>query len=319
MDEEYLIKHHAKRLCKEEESWYYYLTEIALRRIGNRIINSFFLHDRSLWLDIKPLLRVAQEFEAQILSWSAHLPLAMQHYETTSMIRAPHLSSMSEDAGSHVSRELSWAIDNRLLEMQTWLYQPFLYYLIHAGLGFQPPTPSGDSRHGDGVLEQPIREGGISALLNPFPAGKSSSADSHSIDFNARQPGVSGAASLDHEGLLILRSLIAAGIECNIKTLEVRSRRHRHHGLWYDLRSIMCSSLILLALVKSGHDAWIPGGAETLWGPAPTADRWTEGLVPIGGKIGNVLDQFNFWAAEAPELLRCKDILESVVRDVRGS
>jgi hypothetical protein len=34
---------HIKRLYNEEGSWYYYLTEAALRRIGNRIINAFLL------------------------------------------------------------------------------------------------------------------------------------------------------------------------------------------------------------------------------------------------------------------------------------
>ncbi len=60
------IRQHARRLCNEEESWYYYLTEIALRRIGNRIVNAFFRHEPTSWLNIKPLLRIAQEYEAQV-------------------------------------------------------------------------------------------------------------------------------------------------------------------------------------------------------------------------------------------------------------
>ena len=318
LEEDYAIRRHAKRLCKEEESWYYYLTEIALRRIGNRIINSFFLQDRSSWLDIKPFLRMAQEFEAQILTWSAHLPLAMQHYETTSMIRAPHLNSMSEDASSHVSRELSWAIDNRLLEMRTWLYQPFLYYLIHVGLGLEPPTPGGDSNHTEAVLDQPIRGSGIHSLLNPFSPQEQATGDSP-VDSNVRQVPRTKMSSLNQEDFATLRSLIVAGIECNMKTLEVRSRRHRHHGLWFDLRSIMCSSLILLALVKSGNASWIPGGPEVLWGSFPEADRWADGTVPIGGRIGLVLEELSFWGAEAPDLARCRETLEGVVRDIRGS
>ena len=41
--------------------------------------------------------------------------------------------------------------------------------------------------------------------------------------------------------------------------------------------------------------------------------------MPIGGKIAKVLEQFSFWATEAPDILRYKTILEGVVREVRGS
>ncbi|KAF7167036.1 hypothetical protein CNMCM5623_000510 [Aspergillus felis] len=310
--EEYELRQHARRLCNEEESWYYYLTEIALRRIGNRIINTFFRQDPASWLDIKPLLRIGQEFEAQVLSWSAHLPPAMQRYETTSLIRAPHLE------GSHVSRELSWAVDNRLVEMQTWLYQPFLYYLIHIGVYPRTSMQDGYATYRSAVPEQSTRDGHINSLLNPAFTTARPTAASHDFNFPSNQFNVCGA-SLDNEELTVLRALIASGIQCNLRTLDVRSVGHRHHGLWYDLRSIMCASLILLAVVKSGNAAWIPGGAETLWGPDPPATHVSGSLVPIGGKIGKVLAQFHFWAGEAPDLLRHKEILEQVVREVRGA
>lgn len=306
-DEEAELRQHAARLCNEEESWYYYMTEIALRRIGNRIINTFFRQDRSSWLNIKPLLRMAQEFEAQVSSWSAHLPPAMQHYETTFMIRAPHLNFLSEAAGSHVSRELSWAVDNRLLEMQTWLYQPFLYFLVHAG--------SAHIGMGTGAVlagQQPR----ISSLLNPFSPSKTDS--SQSTDSFAAHA-AAACSSLDGQDLTVLHSLIASGIECALKTIDVRSRGHRHHGLWYDLRSIMGAALVLLAVVKSGNAAWIPGGTETLWGVAPPSEYWAGTPAPIGGKIAKVLGQLDFWAGESADLLRYKEILEIVVRDVRGS
>ncbi|GFF28349.1 transcriptional activator protein acu-15 [Aspergillus udagawae] len=317
-EEEWELRQHARRLCNEEESWYYYLTEIALRRIGNRIINTFFRQDPASWLDIKPLLRIGQEFEAQVLSWSAHLPPAMQRYETTSLIRAPHLSSRDGCAGSHVSRELSWAVDNRLVEMQTWLYQPFLYYLIHIGVYPRTSMQDGYATYRSAVPEQSTRDGHINSLLNPAFTTRRPMAASHEFNFPSNQFDAC-EASLDNEELTVLRALIASGVQCNLRTLDVRSVGHRHHGLWYDLRSIMCASLILLAVVKSGNAAWIPGGAETLWGPDPGGTHVSGSLVPIGGKIGKVLAQFDFWAGEAPDLLRHKEILEQVVREVRGA
>ena len=311
--EELELRQHTVRLCNEEESWYYYLTEIALRRIGNRIVNTFFRQERSSWMtNIKPLLRMAQEFEAQVSSWSAHLPPAMQHYETTSIIRAPHLSFETEGTSNHVSRELSWAIDNRLLEMQTWLYQPFLYYFIHAssvGNTSRPGQPS--------VGAQQPR---ISSLLNPF--SPSTTLSVHSVDsMTAASSPLAAPSGLDNDDLVLLHSLITSGIECCLKTIDVRARGHRHHGLWFDLRSIMTASLVLLAIIKSGNAAWIPGGVETVWGGAgnTTGPYWNGQPAPIGGKIGKVLVQFEFWAEEARDLLRYKEVLESVVRDVRGS
>lgn len=279
-DEEFELRQHAVRLCNEEESWYYYLTEIALRRIGNRIVNTFFRQHRTTWLTgIKPLLRMAREFEAQVSSWSAHLPPAMQRYETHSVIRAPHVSfdepEDASDPSGHVSRELSWAVDNRLLEMQTWLYQPFLYYLIHS---------------------------------DKFASTAGSPGN----------PALLPAENMTYEEMQVLRELISAGIGCCIKTIEVRCRGHRHHGLWFDLRSLMTASLILLAIVKSRHADWIPGGLDALWGKRP-AHAWTGEAPSIGGMLGTVLTQFAYWSAEAPDLDRYKTVLERLVRQVRGA
>ncbi|OAA58173.1 Fungal transcriptional regulatory protein [Cordyceps fumosorosea ARSEF 2679] len=294
-EEELELRRHAVRLCSEEESWYYYLTEIALRRISNRIVNTFFRHGRSAWItNLKPSLRMAKEFEAQVSSWSAYLPPAIKHYETTSVIRAPH-----EGTSNSVTQELSWAIDNRLLEMQTWLYQPFLFYFIHVA------KPNLLRR----MTSSKNTESSINNLLNSpiaTPLGME------------RVDAVGALPKLDDEEVELLHSMVASGIECCLKTIDVRARGHRHHGLWYDLRSIMTASLILLAIIKSGQDAWIPGGVDTVWG-ASQGQYWTGSPDQIGGKIGKVLTQFEFWADESPDLVGYKDILVQLVREIRGS
>ncbi|ATY67448.1 Fungal transcriptional regulatory [Cordyceps militaris] len=293
--EELELRQHAVRLCNEEESWYYYLTEIALRRIGNRIVNTFFRQGRSAWImNLKPLLRMAKEFEAQVSSWSAHLPPAMQNYETASVIRAPQ-----EGTSNHVTRELSWAVDNRLLEMQTWLYQPFLFYFIHVA------RPNLLRRMEASRSTEPS----ITSLLNSPPATAVAKEGFESIN---------DIPKLDDVEVEMLNLLVASGIDCCLKTIDVRSKGHRHHGLWYDLRSIMTASLILLAIIKSGQAAWIPGGADIVWG-TPPGQYWQGSQDPIGGKIGKVLTQFEFWAAESPDLVHYRDILEHLVREIRGS
>jgi hypothetical protein len=89
-EEDLQIRKHSKRLYNEEGSWYYYLTEVALRRIGNRIgnriTNTFFRQDHTSWVNIKSLMSIALELDAQVSSWSANLPNAMKRYETSSSI-----------------------------------------------------------------------------------------------------------------------------------------------------------------------------------------------------------------------------------------
>ena len=216
----------------------------------------------------------------------------MQRYETNSSIRMPRRESVNGIEVDFVSRELSWATENRLLEMRSWLYQPFLYYLVHVGPSRLSPQNT----------------------ASPVYTGVDEVAPGH----------------LPTEASEVLWTLIVRGIECNVTILETRSLPHRHHGLWYDLRAIMTASLILLAIVKSGHGDLIPGGVDSLLG---TSSTWTRPEIqrsrtysstssrghhisPIGGKFGKVLAQLRLWSLESPDMVRHADVLESLVREI---
>ena len=291
------IHEHCKRLCKEEESWYYYLTEIALRRIGNRIINTFYRQDPQTWMDVKPLISIALEFDAQVSTWSANLPPAMQQYETSSSIRAPRFDSPVDGSDSSATKELSWATENRLLEMRSWLYQPFLFYAIHFG-HFSSPEE-------DGITNGPTPGG----LFNNI----------HDV-LNER------ASSLHPQDADNLHSLIVSGIECNLQILDARSLHHRHHGLWFDLRSLVTSSFILLAIIKSNNAKLIPGGPEILFGldfrnsflldqvPSGSGFSTAPPLV-LGGKLSKVFRAISFWEDESPDLKKSKRLLEEMTRE----
>lgn len=209
----------------------------------------------------------------------------MQHWETNYTIRAPNQASLPDGRASHVSRELSWATDNRLLEMRSWLYQPFLYFFIHNYRSNPDNTVSAEH------------------IASMAPSLE---------DF--QQSAYLWTDSLEAEDATALYNFITSGIECNMKILDVRSLRHRHHGLWYDMRSLMCASLILLAIVKNGHDAWIPGGAEILWGYGTQGDPPTNG---IAGKIGHIIDEFEYWTDESPDLRHHSYVLEDVTKMVK--
>lgn len=298
------IRHHCKRLCNEEESWYYYLTEVALRRIGNRIINTFYRQDHRSWIDVKPLISIALEFDAQVSTWSANLPPAMQHYETSSSIRAPRFDSPTNARHSSASKELSWATENRLLEMRSWLYQPFLYYAIHVGyLSGQSTTLT---------------------LEELMSAHAHEEQNSHKYNLlNDRR------SSLHPQDANVLHNMIVSGVECNLQILDARSLLHRHHGLWFDLRAIVTSSIILLALIKSNNAKLIPGGPEVLLGSNFQATFSEQGHstpggseprpAVFGGKLGRVLNALLFWEEESPDMKKSRKLLEEMAREVIGS
>lgn len=57
--------------ANQEESWFYYLTEISLRRIANHVLNTFFTAPFSSWTDetVPIMAKAADEFEQQLDKW----------------------------------------------------------------------------------------------------------------------------------------------------------------------------------------------------------------------------------------------------------
>ncbi|KAF7550236.1 hypothetical protein G7Z17_g5842 [Cylindrodendrum hubeiense] len=56
---------------QHEQSWFYYLTEITLRRIVNRILNMLYSDGHESWTDdaVPYMVKAASEFEQQIQEW----------------------------------------------------------------------------------------------------------------------------------------------------------------------------------------------------------------------------------------------------------
>lgn len=54
-----------------EEGWYYYLADIAARRILQRVISSSYIAGESKWLDVplQNLLQTAKELDRQVDEW----------------------------------------------------------------------------------------------------------------------------------------------------------------------------------------------------------------------------------------------------------
>lgn len=73
------------------------------------------------------------------------------------------------------------------------------------------------------------------------------------------------------------------------------SRRHRHHGTWYQNRSVFAKSLLLLAAVKSRR-IHVPAG-------------WRD-------EVCNTMLGLRFWQKEAPDLGKAGEILERILQDI---
>ena len=196
-----------------------------MRRISNRIVNTFYRKDHTEWLDINPLIPMAEEFESQISSWSANLPVVMQ-YESGSI-----------DGVESPSKELGWATANRLLEMKAWLYRPFLYYAIH--------TPT---------------------------------------------------LALDAPDNQALRRFVDAAMDCNHSIIQNRSVRHRHHGIWFDIRALVTAAVVLTAVIKS-RTVNVPSNWEN--------------------SFQIIINNIQFWEEESPDLPKTKSIVEELLADSR--
>ncbi|KAE8396366.1 hypothetical protein BDV23DRAFT_48080 [Aspergillus alliaceus] len=244
------VRNHIMQLFDEEQSWYYYLTEVALRRIGNRVLNAFYRRGQSMWSDIKPFIPLALEFETQINAWSANLPPGLRHYENSAS--PGHAMNSFPEAQDSISLELSWAIANRLLEIRLWLYQPFLFFIIHYPLSTGPEAQEAQN------------------------------------------------SSFTSEELTTVSTLVQSGMNCALKILEARCLRHRHHGIWFDLRALVTSSLIVIAAVKSGN-LEVPG-----------IDR----RIDLKSHFDSILEALSYWEDEAPDIKKARRTLEGLLTEV---
>ncbi|KAJ6086191.1 hypothetical protein N7486_010472 [Penicillium sp. IBT 16267x] len=74
--------HHDMSAHEQQQAWFYYLSEIALRRIGNRVLNSLYKESFESWkeYDIPSTIKIAHEFLRQLNEWYEGLPVSM-HFD----------------------------------------------------------------------------------------------------------------------------------------------------------------------------------------------------------------------------------------------
>lgn len=217
------------------------------------------------------------EFAAQTTTWSDHLPAAMQTFDASplqllKMRTASDATPIDADglAGrkDSVSKELSWCTENRLLEMRSWLYQPFLYCIIHQ------PQEAETSHQPWTALPEPRRSA--------------------------------------------FQDLVASGIECNLRILHWRALFHRHHGIWFDIRSVITAVITLCGLARSGN-VQVPmclffDPSTTPEGPERSCG--THQLPCIS--FETIFDRLKYWEDETPDIRESRLLIEQLVQTVRS-
>ncbi|KAF5642987.1 putative 3-isopropylmalate dehydrogenase beta [Fusarium sp. NRRL 25303] len=103
----------------QEESWYYYLTEITLRRFNNRAFNLLY-RDGKDWgtsrsLSIESLISAVSQIEDQLDNWAQTMPVMAQI-----------------TVGALPTNKLALLLYARILELKCLIYRPFLYHAAHS-------------------------------------------------------------------------------------------------------------------------------------------------------------------------------------------
>ncbi|KAI1414455.1 hypothetical protein F5Y13DRAFT_178751 [Hypoxylon sp. FL1857] len=108
---------------EEERSWLYYLAEISLRSIMNRVLADIYGRGETAWLtDTASLVKRHMAYSEELESWRNHLPFQLQF---------PSSMSESLDIPELPGNELSFFLQTRYVCVIEWLHRPFLYYILH--------------------------------------------------------------------------------------------------------------------------------------------------------------------------------------------
>ncbi|KAL4941069.1 hypothetical protein BDV06DRAFT_229906 [Aspergillus oleicola] len=110
--------------ASSERSWYYYLSEIAGRRIANRVIATLYpsTSNPENWtqMPIHHLERLVIELDTQAIQWAENFPPIFQTREST------------VGKESATTDELSYYLHARYLDIREHIWRPFLYLAAHS-------------------------------------------------------------------------------------------------------------------------------------------------------------------------------------------
>lgn len=128
----------------EEQSWFYYLSEIALRRIENRVLNTFYREDHYTWssVNMQVMINAAEDIEGQLTAWYVPIPSIDSYssqrfscltksssFRYSSLPGPIRFENLSPDESPDELRSMT---QGRSIIIRLLLYRPFLYYTVHS-------------------------------------------------------------------------------------------------------------------------------------------------------------------------------------------
>ncbi|KAH8590034.1 hypothetical protein B0O99DRAFT_635488 [Bisporella sp. PMI_857] len=106
---------------QNQTAWYFYLAEIALRRLGNRILNYLYQYDPSRTSVIQAI-DVVSDFEQQAQTWRESLPTALKL----------NLAAGDFENADPAHAALRFILTGHLLDCYEMMYWPFIVDSIHS-------------------------------------------------------------------------------------------------------------------------------------------------------------------------------------------
>ncbi|KAK4946021.1 Zcf27p [Elasticomyces elasticus] len=105
---------------QREIVWYFYLAEIALRRLGNRILNYIYDTKTKMGSSLADMADSTQGFEQQAADWLRSLPQALD-------LDSP---SVGEESERELHHSLKFILKGHLLDCYEMMYWPFIVVAV---------------------------------------------------------------------------------------------------------------------------------------------------------------------------------------------
>ncbi|KXJ97328.1 hypothetical protein Micbo1qcDRAFT_230011 [Microdochium bolleyi] len=261
----------------QQQSWFYYLTEITLRRIANRLLHLFYSSSSSppppssVRLDasstpscsVAPIELLDGQGNSTDTQWAtenipfmvrATLDLEQQLVEWYRTLPAP----IQFDEASIPTEELPYLIRGRVLGIKVDMYLPFLRYFT-------------SSQSSSDIMATEKRQGAP-----------------------ARRSYVSPLPHRDNVLPLVRKAVLLI-----VNILQVQPLRHRHHGSWMATETTVTLILALIAAARYCEDENGSDGDDL-----GVPHNWKE-------LIGAAVERLQYWEEESPWIQRAVEVIES--------
>lgn len=114
---------------EEERSWLYYLAEISLRSIMNRVLTDLYSDGEDSWKTAaNRLARREEVYVEELEQWHAALPPQL-------IFANPLVAQGQGQSIPAPDNELSFLLQTRFAGVSEWIYRPSLYIVLHSPRG----------------------------------------------------------------------------------------------------------------------------------------------------------------------------------------